>query len=283
LLLVAPAADSSADPVVGCGESYSGRAELAGDCSGDIHIRGGSLNLRSFTVGGSIVCEGDFCEVFSEPPNGAIRGGGDWASTGIAAGDGRLVIEGVSVTGFGTGIAAGSVQAVGVIIAGNAGHGISALEGIEATNSVVTLNGHDGLHARLGTVSVTDSEVTGNRGSGIRALKGVLVSNSTVLDSGEDGVRNYAGQVLVEGSTISGSGGHGVRTDDGDCFPTGWLEIRDANIEGNALDPSCGHTRPCADVVACNLARVNGSSRCETSYRIQSGLPGESWRVCSLD
>jgi hypothetical protein len=274
---------ASADPPVTCGDSYSGRGELSGDCTGDISVRGGSLNLRGFTVRGSVRCEGDLCEVFSDPPEGAISGGGDWAAAGIDGGAASVTVDGITITGFGTGIAAGTVRASDMVIAGNAGHGIDARDRIELTNSVVTLNGHDGLRARIGSVSIAGSEITGNQGSGIRALKGVLVTGSSVLGSGADGVRNFSGAVLVEDSTISGSGEHGVRTDDSDCDPTGVLELRDSTIEGNALDPSCGETRACADVVSCGFARVSGSSRCESSYRIQSGLPGESWRVCSSD
>jgi hypothetical protein len=282
-LFIALPDGASADAPVTCDDSYTGRGELTGDCTGDITVRGGSLNLRGFTVRGSVRCEGDACEVFSDPPEGAISGGGDWAAAGIDAGAASVTVDGISITGFGTGIVAGTVRASDTVIAWNAGHGIDAQDRIELTNSTVTLNGHDGLHARIGSVSITGSEVTGNRSRGIRALKGVLVADSSVVGSGADGVRNFSGEVLVEDSTISGSGGHGVRTDDSDCDPTGVLELRNSAIEGNALDPSCGETRACADVVSCELARVSGSSRCESSYRIQSGLPGESWRVCSSD
>jgi len=283
LLLIATASDVQADPPVTCGDSYSGRGELADDCTGDITIHGGSLNLRGFTVRGRVVCLEDHCEVYSDPPEGAIRGGGDWASAGISASGESVTVDGISITGFGAGIEAAAVSASNTVVAGNAGNGIDAAGPIETTNSVVTLNGHDGLHARIGQVSITGSEITGNRGSGIRALKGVTVTASNIVGSGEDGVRNYAGLVLVESSTISGNGGHGVRNDDADCVPTGLLELRNSTIQGNALDPSCGETRACADVVSCNLARVSDSSSCETSYRILSGLPGDSWRVCALD
>ena len=109
------------------------------------------------------------------------------------------------------------------------------------------------------------------------------MNDTTVAWSGGDGVRNFSGTVVVDRSTVSGNGNDGVRTDDSDCFPKGTLELLNSTIAGNAVDPGCGDGRVCADIAACNLSRVSGSSSCETSYRLQSGFPGESWRVCSLD
>lgn len=282
-VLLLGAGTAVADRVVTCGESWTGSAELAGDCSGDLLIREGSLNLRGFTVSGSVRCAGDACEIYSEPPKGTLYGSGDGASTGIDAGEGTVTLRSIVITGFGTGVKAGRVTGTDLVVIGNAGHGIRATDWISVRDCYISLNGHDGLHARLGRIDVRRCEFLGNRGRGIRALKGVELVNSEVAGSGAGGVVNYAGLVLLDHATITGNSGDGVRTDDSDCFPTGVLEIRESTITGNAQGPECGDERACADVVSCQLARVGAASHCETSHRIQSGLPGENWRICSED
>lgn len=76
-LTLARAGTASAERTVACGESYAGHAELIGDCTGDITIYGGSLNLRGFTVSGGVYCQGDSCVVYSDPPQGALSGSGE--------------------------------------------------------------------------------------------------------------------------------------------------------------------------------------------------------------
>jgi len=277
------AVPAAATRTVACGDDYAGSGELEADCEGDIRIDGGSLDLRSHTVHGSVRCGGRECEVYSDGSRGTISGIGREGSIGIDAAGASLRVRNVLVTGFGIGISADEVHASDVDVAGNAGFGINALHGIELVDSTVGMNGHDGLHSRIGSIRVSGSQIMGNRGNGVRALKGVEMDDSTVMWSGRDGVRNFSGTVVVNGSTVSGNANDGVRTDDSDCFPSGTLELRASTIEGNAFDPDCGDGRACADVVACNLSQVGGSSRCDTSYRLQSGLPGESWRICRLD
>jgi hypothetical protein len=283
LVLCVATAPAGAARTVACGEVYAGSGELEADCEGDIRIDGGSLDLSGHTVHGSVRCEGLECEVYSDGSRGTISGIGGEGSVGIDAAGARLTVRNVLVTGFGTGIRADEVLASDVEVAGNAGFGINALHGIELVDSSVGMNGNDGLHSQIGQIRVSGSQLTGNRGNGVRALKGVIMDGSSVSWSGGDGVRNFSGAVVVSGSTVSSNGNDGVRTDDSDCFPSGTLELRSSTIEGNASNPDCGEGRVCADVVACNLTQVGGSSRCETSYRLQSGLPGESWRVCQLD
>jgi hypothetical protein len=270
---------------VECGEVYAGSGELEADCEGDIRIDGGSLDLRGYTVRGSVRCEALECEVYSDGSRGTLSGIGigSEGSVGIFAVGARLIVRNLLVTGFGTGISADEVFASDVEVSGNAGFGINALHGIELIDSSVGMNGNDGLHSQIGQIRISGSQLTGNRGNGVRALKGVTMDDSSVSWSGGDGVRNFSGTVVVSGSSVSGNGNDGVRTDDSDCFPSGTLELRSSTIEGNASNPECGSGRACADIVACNFSQVGGSSRCGTSYRLQSGLPGESWRVCQLD
>ena len=276
------AAPAHATWTVACGDVYTGSGELVADCEGDITIETGGLDLRGYTVHGSIRCKGP-CEVYSDGTRGTISGIASEGSRGIDAAGASLTVRNVTVTGFGTGIHAAEVHATNVEVAGNAAFGINALGDIDLVDSTIALNGNDGLHSQIGEIRISRSQVAGNRGNGVRALKGVTVNETSILWSGGDGIRNFSGSVFVDRSTVSGNGNDGVRTDDSDCFPSGTLELRSSTIEGNAVNPDCGSGRSCSDIAACKIALTSDSSSCGTSYRLDSGLPGESWRVCNLD
>jgi hypothetical protein len=283
------ATDSLAAERVRCGQSYSGDAVLDRSCMGDIVIRGGSLNLAGHTVRGTIQCDGEFCEVYSDPPNGRVEGFGVPGSTGIRAGggavpgSGSLAVDGVIVSGFNIGVAASNVQLTNSLIAGNTGHGVDSLVSIEAAGTIVSLNGSNGLHARLGGVSLADSEVTENGANGVRALEGFIAAGSTIADNGGDGVRNFSAPALLVDSAVYGNGWHGVRSDDSDCTPTDELALVATTVDGNGLDPECGASRPCADVISCAQPVLRRGASCQTSHRMMSGLPGQSWQVCRAD
>jgi len=273
-----------ADPPVTCGQRYTGAGQLVEDCVGDITIANGSLNLRGYTLQGSVICEGQQCDVFSDSAQGTIQGERFHETTGIRGSQtSRITLRSVVVTGFGTGVAGGDVVAADSVIAGNSARGIEAQRSVALSDTNVTLNGGDGVHARIGTVHIERSEVTSNGGIGVRALKGVTIRESVVAGNAGDGVQNFAGQAMITSSVVASNGGHGVRTDDSDCTPTGRLELRDSAVEANGHAAECGETRACADVVTCELIQLSATSRCDTSYRMQSGLPGESWRICALD
>jgi hypothetical protein len=287
--LLVIASPASAVWTVECGDVYAGSGQLAADCEGDVTIDGGSLDLRGHSIRGSVRCKRDECEVYSDGGRGTISGSTGLsratkrASVGIDAAGASLIVRNVEVSGFGTGVTANAVRAVDIAVLGNGGFGIKAVGQIELIDSTVALNGNDGLHSQLGHVRVSGSQIAGNRGNGVRALKGVTIDTTSIVWSGRDGIRNFSGNVVVDRSTVSGNGHDGVRTDDSDCFPSGTLELRTSTVEGNAVDPDCGASRTCADIAACRLARTSSSSSCGTSYRLQSGLPGESFRLCSLD
>ncbi len=268
-----------------CVQRVSGREQLETDCLGDVRLVDGSLNLAGHILHGQIACEGDFCEVYSDPPGGMLTGLDNAGLVGIDAKHSSLSIEHIVITGFGTGVSAREVRARRVEVAGNSGFGINTLGHLELADSTIAMNGNDGLHSQGGQVVVLNSQITGNGGNGVRALKGARIENSSIAASGGDGVRNFSGAVIIQDSTVTLNGRDGVRNDDSDCLPSGTLELRSSSVEHNAHHPDCdgGDSRPCADVVACNVSHMTGSSQCTSSYRLQSGSPGTSWRVCSED
>ena len=286
--VLGPAEPADAARRVTCGQTFEGEGALSSSCAGDIVVAGGRLDLRGFTVHGSIACTGAYCLVVSDPPNGAVRGSRQPGSIGISAGGaiegaGDLAIDNVIVAGFGTGVAAANVQVVRSLVAGNVARGVDALMGIETVDAIVSLNGDDGLHARLGGVSLDRTLVSENGGSGVRALAGVAAFETVVRDNGRDGIENYSAPAVVAGSTIVGNGRHGVRSDDSDCVPADGLTVTGSEIAGNAVDPACGSEQVCADLVACAAPAMDPASVCVSSHQMASGLPGASWGTCSGD
>jgi hypothetical protein len=274
---------------VDCGSAFSGDATLAASCVGDIVVRGGSLNLAGHTLRGTVLCDADYCEIYSDPPNGKVRGSGQPGSVGIRAGTGAadgagsVAVDNVIVSGFGTGVSAENVLVTNSLVAGNLAYGIDAYVGIESVSSIVSINGGGGLHARMGGVSVVDSQVSENGGNGVRALEGVIATGSTIADNARDGVQNFSAPALLVDSTITGNGGHGVRSDDSDCYPADDFDLVNTTVTGNGVGEDCGDLRACADVVACNPPLLSRGTSCGTSYQMMSGLPGASWQICSLD
>jgi hypothetical protein len=287
-LVAVPAA--LATPNVTCGQTFSGERKLGASCFGDIEIDGGKLDLAGHTVHGSIYCRAQFCEVTSDPPNGRVEGDGLPNWSGIAAvtdpDTGEvppLAVSEVIVSGFGVGISGGNLRVSDSLVAGNTAHGIEGTYGVEVTDTIVSLNGNDGVRSQVGGVTVSGGTISENGGSGIRALEGVIVVGAQILDNQIDGVQNFAAAATVADSTVTGNGRHGVRTDDSDCFPSDLLQIADSDVTGNRRGKDCGQTGICADVVSCELPEITGSTTCETSYRTLSGTPGESWGICSRD
>jgi hypothetical protein len=273
---------------VSCGQTAQGDAELAGDCSGDLIVAGPRLNLAGHTVRGTIFCDAPTCEIVSEPRGAAVVGFGIPLSVGIAAGGdaagaaGNLVIDGVAVQGFGTGIAGRNVVLINVRVTGNLWRGVEAQESIEAVGVVVRGNGEDGLHARIGSVSVDGGQIENNGGSGVRALAGAIALGSTISGNGRDGIENYSEPALVLESRVRANGRHGVRSDDSDCDPADVLELRGSDVSGNGTSQACAPAAPCADLVACSAPSLDQSSSCAKSLVMESAA-GESWSVCSGD
>jgi hypothetical protein len=283
---VAPAPSLAA--TVSCGQTAQGDAELAESCTGDVIVAGGRLNLAGHTLRGSVFCDAPLCEIVSQPGGGTVAGFGVPLSVGIAAGGqaaegaGHIVVDGVAVHGFGTGVAARNVVLTNARISGNLWRGVDAGESIEAVGIVVRRNGEDGLHARIGGVAVDGADIADNGGSGVRALAGVIAVDAKISSNGRDGIENYSQAALVIGSEIRGNGRHGVRSDDSDCNPTDALELRASHAAGNGTGDGCAPGAPCADLVACTAPSLDEASSCDKSLVMES-LSGEAWAVCSGD
>lgn len=133
-------------------------------------------------------------------------------------------------------------------------------------------NARHGIHtdfalAYLNLFVGSDLQVTGNGGDGLRLQ---------FIDR----------RALLKRSTITGNGGHGVHsTSFGPTRPCGVKMVRDTVVVGNGTGADCGVTETCADVAACmnDEPEIDSSSTCETSYVLDSGFPGASWRICALD
>lgn len=278
-----------AERLVFCGDTVDGSGMLAGSCAGEIVVRGGKLDLGGHTLSGSVRCDAQLCEIVSDPPNGTIRGAAEAGSYGIVSAGGALdsagsvIVDSVIVAGFATGIAAANVQLTRSLVAGNLGHGVEAAGTIEAADSIVSLNGGDGLHSRLGGVSVTDCRLTENLGSGVRALAGVIAVRSRVADNGADGIENYSAGALVFESEVVANGRHGVRSDDSDCDPADRLELVATRSAGNGRMVECGETLVCADLVSCAPPVLGSGASCGSSHRMLAGVGGETWRTCDFD
>jgi len=131
-----------------------------------------------------------------------------------------------------------------------------------------------------GKVSVSDSTVNGNGGRGIDGTAKVILKNTSVADNGLEGVYTLHNVQVKNGSVISGNGLDGVRVAIHSICPR--LSVRDSIVEGNGLDATCGISVTCADLSSCEKPLV-GKTTCEHSYDTDSGFPGTSWDICSLD
>jgi len=56
-----------------------------------------------------------------------------------------------------------------------------------------------------------------------------------------------------------------------------------STASGNGTDVECGTSIMCADVASCTLPKIAALATCDTSYQVDSGVPGLSWGVCSSD
>jgi hypothetical protein len=135
------------------------------------------------------------------------------------------------------------------------------------------------LTAALGGVLVSNAEGTGKLVMQNCAITGALVA----------GVSADA-RVKLADTSITGSGRWGVAVGypnpwTGEPCAAGRLRMRNSIVTGNGLicDPASGSTN-CADIITCGRPpRLSRSSACETSCIGGTGVPCESWGVCSSD
>jgi hypothetical protein len=146
----------------------------------------------------------------------------------------------------------------------------------------------DGVRHTAGLLTVRDATISGNAGNGLVALVGkVKVFDSTIENNGRDGVAALV-QARVQRSTVSGNGRFGVSTNTNPAdacavYAKGAIGLRDSEVTGNGVDAECGVTLACGDVATCDRAPKLTKATCDTSYRLDSGIPGETLGVCALD
>lgn len=181
--------------------------------------------------------------------------------------NGRLDLNGFTITGAeGYGINCFTTcKIVGPGTITGATFGVAAEKKIKLFGVTVTGNKFGvwvKAHKGNGWVEVRDSTITGNTDAGI-----VTDSFAKVTDS-----------------VISGNGGDGITVGAAPCSALGRLRLVDATVSDNGVNPECGVSLPCNDVSTCRVApRLDGASTCGSSYVVGSGLPGDSWGVCSSD
>jgi hypothetical protein len=161
----------------------------------------------------------------------------------------------------------------------------------------------------IGPASLSDNGESGeNVGEGIRStgsmkLENVTVANNTVYGVNvtrypSDGAKLNAtgstftgngtgiwsdGGVKLKSSAVSGNVTAGIRLGEAGCNTTRVPVLKDTSVTGNGTDPGCGTTVACADLMTCKAPRLGPGASCDTSYAIDSGVPGNDWDVCSSD
>jgi len=317
LLLALATPARGAEIVTSCGQLIDGSKAILGadlDCaplSGvALEIRdSGSVNLAGFTISGGttgIRAQGR-CKVFSDPPGGTItgqetdaivcgngfaqRGGAkitdvtvtDGGSPGAAAieADGRIRLKRVTVRNWSAGVRSVGATSNGVkvsdsVIEGNGGDGVKSGATMNVKNSIITSNAGDGLRAGIdSSLTVRDSVVSGNGSGGVvNYYARATVKDCDVIGNGGTGVTGFP--VRVSNSTVSDNGLNGL---DGRG-----VTLRKSTATGNGTSPDCGVAIGCADLVTSSKAPgVLATSVCDTSYVRDSGIPGTTWGVCTLD
>jgi hypothetical protein len=184
--------------------------------------------------------------------------------------------------------------------------------------STISANGMEGIRAQLG-IYLVDSEVSGNGGGGvlndgdlgedkpdhppIYHCSSTIIRNSQIHDNTGFGIQSGGRSIKVSDSQVYLNSGEGIA---GRSMCRGKLSVSDSTVTdnglhglvmneedsttrasgvtatGNGTDASCGVSQVCADVATIVEPTVVGST-CETSYVLDSGMPGSSWSVCSLD
>jgi len=280
LLLAGPkVAYAGGVPVTACGEILEGKkGVLMNDltCTGSraILLIRSRLDLNGFTISGSgVLCENTCTVTGPGTITGSSRCGVRGDTDGLKFfGVARVKItDGVNITNNDCGIDVAELNAIGErvgsvsvqdsTVSGNAGVGVLATKSVKLKRTVVTGNGTHGVgeETAIGTwgttkINIKDSDISGNGGMGVLGALKTKVTDSTVVDNGTHGVS-----------------GRRVR-------------IGRTTVIGNGMDATCGITQTCADVASeADSTKLGSGTLCETSYVLDSGFPGTSLGVCSLD
>jgi hypothetical protein len=154
-----------------------------------------------------------------------------------------------------------------------------------------------------------DSTISGNDNIGVSFTRQASLRNVVVSDSSGSGIRGAGGgKLVIRDSTIEQNAGHGIDipnnlaglklrgtqvtanwlsglawNDQISCFVLPKISVVDSTFASNGTDPLCGDaTTICADFDTCASPKLVRST-CERSHVANSGKPGTSWGVCSLD
>lgn len=210
----------------------------------------------------------------------------DTTSQIAVSGGNTKIFDSTILNAGGQGVNGDRVLIRGTTISGTAAgqEAVKAFGPVKIENSNISNNGGPGIHAQGESIKAIDSTISNNAGRGIDVAccdGNVFVSNSTIDGNTLEGIFADSQLVRVEASTISNNGLDGIRAGgmEPTCFAT---KVTSSSVVGNGTDPNCGISQTCADIASCDAPVVTGGS-CGTSYDINSGFPGASWGVCSLD
>jgi hypothetical protein len=152
----------------------------------------------------------------------------------------------------------------------------------------------DGIRHSTGVLTVRNAVITGNPRFGIVSLAGkVKLQNVTVSGNGIDGVAAYR-SVQARDSIVTGNARFGISSrPDGTnveggapCTETAKASIKlhATAVTGNGTGTECGTTAACADLATCGRSpQIVKASSCDTSYVLESGIPGDTLGVCTAD
>ena len=179
---------------------------------------------------------------------------------------GKLDLAGFTITqghGYAVGCAGSCrIAGPGKLVGNPIGYELVRAESVSLRNVTIT-GGNGGVDAtnsgQTGRAVVRDSTITGSQ-FGIVADRLVKVIRSTITDNLRDGVSsgNFS------------------------CAP-GKVVAIDSTITDNGTDPLCGVSYTCADVASCKREPIIRRTVCDTSYKLDSGVPGYTLGVCTLD
>jgi len=270
-------------PITQCGAILEGKKGVLMndlDCSSfrAVTLLRSRLDLNGFTImhsgGGSAVRCVTTCTISGpgtitgSPGCGVVGDTDNMKIFGVAR---VKITDGVNVTGNACGVNANTTNDVGELvgsvsvqdasISGNAGHGVVASRSVRLKRAVVTGNA---------TYGVGDGVSAGSR----RPLK-ANIKDSDVSGNGATGVTANVAAKIID-SAVVGNGIHGASASR--------LRIRGTMLTGNGTDAGCGVTQTCADLASrLDAPKIRGATLCETSYVLDSGFPGTSLGLCSLD
>ena len=216
--------------------------------------------------------------------NSSVSGHG-----GVGVYGDRVKVKNSSIIGNQSdGVRGGKVSVKDSLVSANTLQGIKGRERTFVKDSVVELNGTHGVAGsgvgfNGGNIKVFSSEILNNGEHGIFTDRPTLtVTGSTISGNWLDGIHDSTLHKLkVTTSAVTNNGRSGI------YLP--WCRgarITDSTLTGNATDGAyCGTTATCADLSACGSTPpvFVGSVTCDTSYDVESGFPGNSLGVCSLD